>query len=235
MYPDFRRMTEPAIKQEVRTMSEQTLNRAMRGRGGPKINPHQESLLQDELDQRRQDREYATQMAIEANKRVSDFGSINTNEAIATLQDPGFEPIERNLEQSATTFRNDYGSDTSSVDINEAIIEPDYTPSLDSSIGENGPSVPDSPISEEEMEALLLLGAILYEAVLIKRTEDTIQAQINHSDEFFITDPTLPEQITELLWTTHDTESRIPYLESILGDDSAEAINAIESLAENVA
>lgn len=234
MYPDFRRMTKHAIEQEVQTMSEQTLNRAMRGEGGPKINPHQESLLQDELNQRIEDQKYATEMAIEANQRLSGYDSIDTNQAVDTLQESGLDPIEPNVDLGPTPTETDFPEDVPEYDRGRGLAERDYTQYTDASTTAPEPSSQDSGLSKEEKEVLLLVGAILYEAALLKRTEDTIQAQINHSDEFIITDATLPEQVTELLWTDYDRESRVPYLKSILGDDTSEAIEAIESLIEEV-
>lgn len=234
MYPNFRRMTKHAIEQEVQTMSEQTLNRAMRGEGGPKINPHQESLLQDELDQRMEDQKYATEMAIEANRRLSGYDNIDTNQAVDTLQETGLDTIEPNVDLEPTPIETDFPEDVQEYDPGRELAETDYTQYTDASTATPEPATQDSGLSEEEKEVLLLVGAILYEAALLKRTEDTIQAQINHSDEFIITDATLPEQITELLWTDYDRESRVPHLKSILGDNTSEAIEVIESLIKEI-
>lgn len=91
-----------------------------------------------------------------------------------------------------------------------------------------------STLSESERRALQLIGALLIEAIVIRRTRDTIQSVINDSDEILLFDPSVPQQLTSHLWETYDRSGRSEYVTAILDHDQSTAMDSIRSLCGEI-
>lgn len=223
-YPqDFRNLPEHAVRQEIQHMSDQTLDRAVRGYGGPTITPRQESILRDEVGRRWEDRQYAAHLANEARRRDFDEYGLDTDRAISAFEEPGFDSFEE-------PGFDALDSDTPPSTGGDSLGVGDRSRAGDADSATTGTH----DLTAEQEEALLLVGAILFEAVLVKRTADTIQAHLNASSELVAADPALPERITERLWTAYDRSERGDRLEAILGGDSDAALAAVETLANEL-
>lgn len=214
-YPrDLREAPRHVVQQEISRLGDHELRNAISGYGGPKITSHQESILQEELNQRRRQEMLAAELADEARESRLDTASRLEPEPIDALtndplDDIGAAPDGSNVDPFE--INNSHGSDR----------QPDST-------------IETGGISKTEQKALEIVGALLLEAVLIKRTKDTIQAVFNDAEGVHLFDQSIPERITDHLWTEYDAEGRADHLRSILGDDSERAMDTIEQLCSQV-
>lgn len=236
---DLRDAPQHVVKQEIQMLDDYTINQAIKGYGGPKITPGQESTLRSELNKRRQDDMYAAQLADEARASRFEPDALIDPDPITSLQsDPlkslpteNLDPIHSDLPSDPTQ-----GVNTSSEPTTEYSSQPATTPDMTPSQGDSSPTkITTQPtLSESERRALQLIGALLIEAIVIRRTRDTIQSVINDSDEIHLFDPSVPQQLTSHLWETYDRSGRSEYVTAILDHDQSTAMDSIRSLSGEI-
>lgn len=214
-------MPEAEFRQEIQTMDDWTLNKTVSGIGGPKVTRNQERTVSNELQRRRLDDMYAAKLADEAQQKYTgEVDSLLNNDAINTLDTRGAEDLLTEFDRLPT---DDF----------DQLSDPRVDEGRSTGSLSNDSKTP-TQLSKAEQEALLLIGVILYEAVVLKRTKDTIQASLNDADDLYVMDSTIPRQICEYLWSDLSVNERAPYVNTILGDDGEKARSEIESLCRTI-
>jgi len=198
-------------------MDTHTLHKAVDGIGGPKVTHHQKRTIKQELKKRRLDRMYAAELADKA-QRTSKFqpDSLIDDQTVDVLDTHGVDDL-------VTDYSENIDLDT------QPASEP-LQPLTEPATGTRNTGNRRPELSEKEAKAALLVGAILYEAVVVKQTKDTIQAHLNAVDDIYLADRSIPEQITEYLWTELSPAERSPYLRTIVDGEQKTAIKKIEEL-----
>jgi hypothetical protein len=91
-----------------------------------------------------------------------------------------------------------------------------------------GPEVPPEAIRKLR----LVVGALLLEALLIKRTKDTIQSRFNRAESFVLGDDSIPVQLTDHLWSVCSAADRGDIVETILEGSQRDAMDEILALCK---
>lgn len=89
-------------------------------------------------------------------------------------------------------------------------------------------------LSDEEKYALLVLGALLAEAAIYRRTLDTIQARFNNADEVYLSNQSIPQQITQHLWYSYDANNLKSSVSTILSGTNEGAMDEILKLSSEI-
>jgi hypothetical protein len=211
---------EHVVRQEVREMDDRTLDIALNGIGGPKFDPHQRRLLQDELAERRRQDMIAAELADEA----SGYG-----DPASVLDDT---PLDRFDQQELAVGLDqldefEAGSSTPGA---SPVAKPldDYSGRRSEPRPSPGPEVPPEAIRKLR----LVVGALLLEALLIKRTKDTIQSRFNRAESFVLGDDSIPVQLTDHLWSVCSAADRGDIVETILEGSQRDAMDEILALCK---
>lgn len=240
---DLRDAPRHVVQQEIRGLDDYTINQAIQGYGGPKITPGQESTLRSELNKRRQDDMYAAKLADEARQSNLEPDSVLADEPLNSLQqglhDPQLDttPVDPPYPDDSHLSTDSNFSDRTTTDAVDTALSNQGSMSPNDSTNPDQSTTPiqdRQSLSEDERKALKLIGALLIEAVSVKRTRDTIREIINASDEMHLFDPTVPKQLTSHLWETYETAERIQRLNSILDGTSDESLETVLELCDEI-
>jgi hypothetical protein len=88
--------------------------------------------------------------------------------------------------------------------------------------------------SEAVRKLRLVVWALLLEAVLVRRTKDTIQSRFKQADSFVLDDGSIPARLTDHLWSAYSAAERGAVIEAILDGRRDEAMAEILELCDEV-
>jgi len=216
----------------------------------PKIPPHAQDVIQDELDQRRYEDMAAYASMVEEDQGSSTFGKEEFG-AMETFDEPDLVDGSINL----------HDLPTQSIEADEAM---EVVQSVDddgfSAGGEvaSGHAVTqveeEAGLNEEEAEALVrayaeaeeklreilrakqivdqIIGEMVMEAALMARASDTVQEICSESSDIMLLSTETVDKLMKYLWEEYPAEERAEYLETIFEEREDEVIPLVAELAE---